>query len=152
MPYTVRPRMTSFQLQPLEARVLFAAPPPGSVITAANRQSLLNNLTLSSTLKNSLQAKLTANDLAGFDQQLLDYTRARTNVNFFFDPDDVPTLGTYVTSNIGDGGAIARADDVLAHRFPQQSDAQSYTVQLPTDIDWDNTAPSANPEFVHALH
>ena len=108
------------------------------MITAANRQTLLNNLTLSTTLKNSLQAKLTASDLAGFDQQLLDYTRTRTNVNFFFDPDDAATLGSYITTNIGDGGAVARADDILAHRFPQQSDAQTYTVQLPTDIDWDN--------------
>ena len=44
----------SFDLQQLESRVLMAAPAPGSVITAANRQTLLNNFTLSTSLKNSL--------------------------------------------------------------------------------------------------
>lgn len=132
--------------------MLLAAPPPGSVITAANRQTLLDNMTLSASLKNSLQAKLTASDLAGFDQQLLDYVRTRTTASFFFAPADAPTHATYITTNIGDGGAVARADDLKLHKFPQQSDSQTYTVQLPTDIDWDNTAPSSNPEFIHALN
>jgi hypothetical protein len=141
-----------FDLQPLEARLLFAAPPPGSVITAANRQALLDGMTISSTLRNTLQAKLTANNVAGFDTDLLNYMRTRTNASFYFAPADAASYGTYITTNIGDGGIVARADDVKAHLFPQQSDATSFTVQLPADIDWDDTAPSSNPEFIHALN
>ncbi len=141
-----------FEFQPLEARVLLAAPPPGSVITAANRQTLLNGMTLGATLRNALQAELTANDLAGFDQQLLDYMRTRGGADFYFAPGDAPSIATYITSNVGDGGAVARADHVKAHRFPEHSASATYTVQLPADIDWDNTAPSTSPEFVHALN
>ena len=147
--------MKPLEFDLLESRLLFAAPPPGSVISLANRQTLLTGMTLSASLKSSLQAKLNTNNLAGFDQQLLDYMRTRSGAGvgkFFFDPADAAADATYITTNIGDGGAPGRGDSIKTHLFPQQGDATTYTVQLPTDIDWDDTTPSSNPEFIHTLN
>src|ERR1051325_7825725 len=138
-------------IESLEARCLLSTA-PGSVITKANRQTLLSGMNLSATLKNSLQAKLNSNDLAGFDTSLLSYSNTRTNAHFFFDVADSGTIATYIKNNIGDGGAQSRADSILSHIFPEQSDATTYTVNVGSTIDWTSKAPSSNQEFLHALN
>ncbi|MGH7175913.1 MAG: heparinase II/III family protein, partial [Tepidisphaeraceae bacterium] len=146
---TVNPVAAAIHLPPHP--VTFATS-PGSVLTKANRQTLLNGLTLASSLKSSLQFKLNSDNLTGFDQQLLDYFKNRSTPDFYFATGDVAANASYITSHMGDGGAGSRADAVLAHKFPQQSSSETFTVQLPSTINWTSTAPSSNPEFVHALN
>ncbi len=137
-----------FEIQPLEPRLLMAAT-PASVLTKPIRQTLLSGLNVS--IKSSLQAKLNANDLAGFDTQLLSYMQTRPNTHFYFQLSEVPGIASYITSDIGDGGATARANDILAHTFPETSDSQTYTVSTGSTIDW-TAANASKPEFLHALN
>ena len=132
MTKSLRPRRTnlSFELSPLESRVLLAVT-PASVLTKDIRQSLLDHLTVSN--KSTLQSKLTANDLAGFDTALLSYMKARSSTHFFFQLADVAGISSYITSNVGQGGADTRANEIVAHKFPQQTSSTDYTVQLGSD-------------------
>ncbi|CAN5508454.1 hypothetical protein BH09PLA1_BH09PLA1_32770 [soil metagenome] len=125
---------------------------PGSVLTKAARQALLDSLNLSSALKNSLKSKLANNDLAGFDNGLLSYMTARTNANFFFDISNAAAIGSYINTNLGDGGAPARADQLIAHLFPSETDSTSYNVNVGPTINWTSGAASSDPEFLHTLN
>lgn len=139
------------QLDALEQRLLFATT-PGAVVTKANRQELLNAMTLSASLKNSLKSKLTNNDLAGFDSGLLSYMTARTNTNFYFDIDDTASIANYIVSNVGDGGAVSRANSLVNHLFPGAEDSTAYTVNVGTNIDWLQGSASSNADFLHILN
>lgn len=108
-----------FHLEGLEPRLCLAVT-PGSLLTKPIRQELLNNLNL--PIKDSLQAKLTANDLAGFDQSLLDYFVNRSNVHFFFDPSDVAGLVSYHNANLNTADVINGADQALAGQVSDPSD------------------------------
>lgn len=141
-------RAQPVQFQSLEGRVLMAVT-PSDVLTKPIRQALLDDLDIS--IKATLQSKLNADDLAGFDSSLHSYMLGRSSTNFFFERGEVNGIASYITSNIGDGGAVDRADDVVAHLFPEQTDSEVYTVQLPADIDWD-AAQASKPEFLHALN
>lgn len=125
---------------------------PASVLTKPIRQSLLDGLTLSSTLKNSLQSKLNSNDLAGFDTSLLSYMTTRTNAHYFFDITDASGIGTWITGNIGDGGTTARADKLVSHLFPSSDDTTTYSVNVGTNIDWVGGSASSSSEFLHTLN
>ncbi|MBC8107977.1 MAG: alginate lyase family protein, partial [Anaerolineae bacterium] len=125
---------------------------PSSVLTKAIRQTLLDGLNVYTALKNSLKSKLANNDLAGFDSGLLGYMTARTNANFFFDIDDAAAIGSYINTNLGDGGAPAHGDQLIAHLFPSNSDTTSYSANAGSTINWTSGAASSDPEFLHTLN
>ena len=125
---------------------------PATVLTKANRQTLLDGLNVYTNLKNSLKSKLANNDLAGFDSGLLSYMNSRSNVNFFFDIDDTGAIGNYIDTNLGDGGAPAHGDQLIAHMFPGNDDSTSYTTNVGTTINWTSGAVSSDPEFLHTLN
>src|SRR4051812_22597171 len=89
----------------LERRLLMAAT-PASVLTKANRQALLDGMTISTTLRTNLQNNLNANNVGQFDAALLTYSQSRANVHYFFAISEVPTIATYIVNNVGDGGSI----------------------------------------------
>src|SRR5437016_5065208 len=93
----------------LERRV-FLSTDPAAVLTKANRQTLLNGMTLSAGLKTSLQNSLNSNNLSAFDTSLLSYMTSRTNAHFFFDVSDAASIGSYINSTVGDGGSVSRAN------------------------------------------
>src|SRR4051812_1322187 len=138
-------------IEPLEGR-LFLSTDPAVVLTKANRQTLLTGMNLSATLKNSLQGSLNSNNLAAFDTSLLNYMTSRTNAHFFFDIANSASIATYITSNVGDGGAVSRANQLVSHVFPSSTDSTTYTVNVGTDIDWTNGSASTDPNFLHTLN
>jgi hypothetical protein len=108
-----------FEIQWLESRTLLAVT-PADVLTKPMRQELLNELSIN--IKASLQSELNANDLAGFDQQLLDFFEARTGSHFFFDPDEIPGLVSYHNTELNPSDVISRADEALANNNTDPSD------------------------------
>jgi hypothetical protein len=144
---------TSVQVHALESRVLLAAS-PADVLTGAMRQTLLDNMVLGAERQRSLKHKLRAHDHAAFDQQLLDYTRARDTGKFFFDVDHdtIASYAGYITESLSPGSDIERADKVLGNRYPEQDSSADATVRVPEDVDWDSARYSSNPETVHTLN
>lgn len=136
-------------MQSLEPRTFLAAT-PAQVLTPAIRQNLLNHLNIS--IKSSLQAKLTANNVAGFDADLLAYMQTRTGAHFFFDPADIGDYVTYINANLNTSDVIDHSNSVLNNLYPEQDSSQTYTVSVPADVDWDNTGYSSNPETIHTLN
>ena len=134
-----------------------ASPRPdtlGAAFDSTERQTLLNRLTnLSGSERSTLQTKLNAS-VSQFDSALATYFQTRTNTNFFFDPSDVSTDSSFITTNhVSYSGIQANGDAVSdSHLFPDQTDADTFTVQLPTNIDWTNGKLSTNTEFLHALN
>ena len=146
------PRCCEVQL--LESRFLLAST-PAQVLTAGMRTTLLDNLSLAPELHKSLRHKLRTSNLAAFDQQLLAYMVGRDTGKFFFDvdADTVGRYADYIVENLNPGAdALLRADRVLDNLYPEQDSSADYTVELPVDVDWDNTRYSSNPETVHALN
>jgi hypothetical protein len=136
----------------LAARRVGAAP----TLTLADRQELLRNWIGSNAAQ--LQADLDASDTTAFDDHLLAYVRGRTNVHYYFDPSDAGGIKTFID---GDGGLrnqrtakIAKADNIIAHQFPELVSSSTYGVQLPAGtIDWINQpATSTNTEFRYTLN
>ena len=82
------------------------------------------------------------------------YFQTRSNVNFFFDPADASNDASYInTNNISYSDILSRADSVVdSHLFPDQTNADTYTVDLPNNIDWTDSSYSTNTEFLHALN
>jgi hypothetical protein len=141
----------SFELDPLEPRLLMTAS-PGDVLTGPLRQTLLDNISLSVRLRRSLQHKLDTSNPAGFDQQLLDYTRGRAGRHFFFRPDEVPDYVAYINANVGTDEVFYRADAILSNLYPEQNGVELFTVRLPSDVDWNYQGYSSNPETIHAVN
>src|SRR5262245_48413462 len=91
------------EVQALERRLMFAVTPGspradslGKAFDAGERQILLNRLThLDAATRSSLQTKLN-NGVGQFDNALLGYMRGRTGPNFFFDPDEINQLGSFI--------------------------------------------------------
>jgi hypothetical protein len=110
------------QVQPLEPR-LFLAATPADVLTGAMRQALLDNLNLSASRERSLKHKLRTGDHAAFDQQLLDYMRARETGRYFFDVDNdtIHEYADYIAESLSPGSDIERADKVLDTSTPSRT-------------------------------
>ena len=167
------PRRTSFE--PLEQRLslsvapLAAAPAHVSVVASlgvkrnaaptlsvADRQELLNNWVGSDAA--TLRTLLANGDTAGFDNELLSYMRNRTNVHYFFDPNDATGILNFINSDSGlvnqKNAKIAKADNILNHMFPELVGSSTYGVQLPAGtVDWINQpASSTNTEFRYTLN
>ena len=148
-------------LEAMEKRTMLSSTPAGpraetmgAAFDKGERQALLDRLThLSSTTRSTLQTKLNAS-ATQFDNALLGYFQNRTTASFFFDPADAASYGGFiVTNNVSYSQIQSFADDVTDfHLFPQQSGAATYTVDLPNDIDWADSSPSSNPEYLHALN
>jgi hypothetical protein len=147
-------------VQTLEKRLLFATAPAtpradtlGAVFDATERQTLLNRMTnLSSTERSTLQTDLNKS-LVKFDNALLNYMRARSNVNFYFDPANTSAIGSFIkNNNISYTQIQTDADAVVNHLFPAQSSSTNYDVQLPASINWVKPGGSSNAEFLHTLN
>jgi hypothetical protein len=84
--------------------------------------------------------------------------RGRTSARYFFGPDELPAYVEFIQSKRGELMANVRthqqlADNVLAHRFPEQVSTSRYGVQLGSKIDWDRQPnPTTNPNFLAALN
>ncbi len=131
--------------------VMFAAT-PASVLTKANRQTLLNGLSLPSGTKSTLTSRLAANDLAGFDSTLLSYMTSRSSSHWYFALSDAGSIGNYIQSNVGDGGAVSHADQLLQHMFPSGDDSTTYSYNAGTNVDWDNSGASGVTNVLHTLN
>src|SRR4051812_9936146 len=151
----------TIQIQALEQRLLFVSTPAtpradslGATFDNTERQALLDRLTnLPSGTKSSLQTKLNTS-VSQFDSALLTYMRNRSGPNFFFDPADVDSIGSYiVTNHVSYTDVKTHADAVVdSHLFPDQSSSADYTVDLASTINWITPGGSANPEFLHSLN
>ena len=145
-----RPHSALFELQPLESRVFLsadAATPaadavpfaataavqpavslqalaPADVLTKGMRQNLLNHWT--GVNRASLQAKLNANQLGAFDAALLEYMRERPGQTFVFKQSDVGEIVDFINDELSTAFVIGHADDLVAHRFPEQGNSDSY--------------------------
>src|SRR5437764_1262989 len=84
----------SAAIDSLERRVLMSAT-PSSLLTKPIRQTLLNGMTLSASLKNTLQNDLNTNALSAFDTAVLNYMQTRTNAHWFFDVASAGSIATY---------------------------------------------------------
>jgi hypothetical protein len=148
-------------VEKLEDRVLFALTPAsprpdtlGATFDKSERVDLLARLTMiNSGTYLSLQSSLNANDISGFDSTLLSYMRNRTTASYFFDDSQAGSIASYASSNLSVASQIQHADWITDDRlFPEQSSADTYTVALPSNINWSDTSPSTNPEFPYALN
>lgn len=144
--------------QPMKSGATMAARKVGSTptLTLADRQELLRNWVGPNA--SQLAADLAASDTTAFDNDLLAYMRSRTNVHYYFDPSDAGGILSFINN---DGGLrnqraakIAKADDIIAHKFPELVSSTTYGVQLPAGtVDWINQpASSTNSEFRYTLN
>lgn len=148
-----------FELQSLEKRVLMSGATPQAVIPATVTPSALLNQTVrtalvgrlpSGGLKNTL-APLVSNASA-FDTALLNHMRTKVDARFYFGPNSIDDFASYIVSKNLEGNAEGLADDLLLHKFPEQGDGSTYPVQLPNNIDWDNTSYNSLSEFLPGLN
>lgn len=148
-------------LQALEPRVLMAITPAapradglGAVFDGTERRLLLDRLTnLSPTVRSDLVSRL--NDRTGrFDTGLLSYMRGRSGPKWFVDPSEIAGVGSFIANNnISYTDIRNRSNTIVdSHKFPEQSSAKTYTVQVPAEIDWVTPGVSDNPEFLHTLN
>lgn len=125
-------------------------------LSLADRQELLRNWVGSDAA--TLSSLLAAGDTAGFDNELLNYMRTRTNRNYFFDPADAAGILNFINADSGlvnqKNAKIAKADNIVAHMFPELVGSTTYAVQLPAGtVDWLNQpASSTNTEFRYTLN
>jgi hypothetical protein len=125
-------------------------------LSLADRQELLKNWVGSDAA--TLSSLLAAGDAAGFDNELLAYMRARTNRQYFFDPADASGILSFINADSGlvnqKNARIARANNIVAHMFPELVGSTTYGVQLPAGtVDWLNQpASSTNTEFRYTLN
>lgn len=145
--------------QSLEVRLLMvstpASPRPdslGSAFDSTERQTIIDRFDNAGSQQTTLQTKLNSSTGA-FDTQLLSYLKSRTNAKWFFDDSKLSTNVSYINANLSFSDAASRADSVVnSHLFPDQSSAETYTVDLPTNVNWQSGSASTNPEFLHALN
>lgn len=155
-----RPQRKLFELSPLEARVFLtstpASPRPeslGGAFDKGERQVLVDRFDNNPSQQSTLQTKLNTSSTQ-FDNTLHNYIQSRTNAKWFFDDSDTADYVSFLlgtTVNYTD--TVGRADDVVEfHKFPEQTNAESYDVDLGTDVNWITPGGSSNPEFLHALN
>jgi predicted outer membrane repeat protein len=170
------PRELWFNLQPLERRLFLSVASPAQAVdkmaspaaihatpatstptlTVADRQELLKNWVGSDAA--TLSTLLAANDTAGFDAELLNYMKTRTNVHYYFAPADATGIINFINGDSGlvnqKNAKIAKADAVLAHKFPELVGSETYAIQLPAGtIDWLNQpAATTDTEFRYTLN
>jgi hypothetical protein len=131
-------------------------------LSANDRLALLNNWIGSdaATLRSLYNTGVGSGDFSGFDNELLNYMRTRTNRKYFFAPSDAAGILTFINN---DGGLrnqraakVAKADAILAHQFPELVSSTSYDVQLPAGtVDWINqpaATVTTNTEFRYTLN
>ncbi|MDB5319825.1 MAG: heparinase [Phycisphaerales bacterium] len=161
--------------EPLESRIQFssAAPAPAilagtslraSTVTAStahvatalthtDRRALIARF--SGDLAASLRKTLRHSGDAAFDASLLKYMARRAGPVYFYNGRQLPRYADFVNQILPQevASTLDKADAILAHRFPEQINSESYTVQLGTAIDWD-VAPRTtdNPDFLHSLN
>ncbi|MDB5323851.1 MAG: Heparinase family protein, partial [Phycisphaerales bacterium] len=166
----------SAALEPLERRLCLSAAPAlaalaspaaspgraitpkasGPALTLADRQELLANWVGSD--KATLTSLLNANNTAGFDNELLNYMKTRTNRHYFFDTSDAAGILNFINGDSGlvnqKNAKIAKADNILAYLFPDAVSSTSYTIQLSAGtVDWLNQpSTSTNTEFLYVLN
>ena len=146
-------------IRSLEPRILMvstpATPRPDSLGTAfdkTERQIIVDRFDNAGAQQATLQSKLNISS-ASFDTQLLSYLKSRTNAHWYFDESKLASQVSYIKSNLSHVDVTARANSVVnSHLFPDQSSAETYTVDLPANVNWQSGAASTNPEFIHALN
>lgn len=146
-------------LQPLERRLLMvstpASPRPDSLGAAfdnGERQIIIDRFDNAGAQQSTLQSKLNIN-AGSFDTQLRSYLKSRTNAKWYFDDSELTSNVSYIQSNLSYSDVTTRANSVVdSHLFPEQSNSETYTVDLPTNVNWQSGAASSNPEFLHALN
>ncbi|MDQ3438848.1 MAG: hypothetical protein M3478_00695, partial [Planctomycetota bacterium] len=124
---------------------------PSESLGASVRPTLVNRIG-DATLKAQLDPL--KNSPAAFDQALLNHMRAVTTDRFFFGPANAGDLAArlaFISAGSLQNSAVANADNIMLHRFPQQSGA-AYNVQVADTIDFDNTSYSTNEEFLPHLN
>lgn len=107
----------------LEPRVLLAT--PGSIqpdtfssFDKGERQALVARMThlpSQSTYASKIGSG-TSTQLRDFDNSLRGYMQSRSNVEYFFDSDEVAGLSTFIKQNLDYGDVIADADDLINNR------------------------------------
>ena len=139
--------------QPAAVRATPMAGTP--TLTVADRQELLANWIGPNAA--ALQSYLTSGNTAAFDAELLNYMKTRTNRHYLFDPADATGIINFINADGGlvnqKNGKIGRANNIVSHLFPELVNSSTYTVQLPTNIDWLNQpATTTNTEFRYTLN
>ncbi len=148
-------------VEALESRVHFALTPAsprpdtlGAAFDKTERQALLTRLSnLPSGTYNTLNSNLNSNDINAFDTNLLNYMKSRTTADYFFDPANAGSIASYISGNLSTAGQVQNANWITDSRlFPAQGSADSFDVQLPANINWSDTSPSSNPEYIYTLN
>jgi hypothetical protein len=126
-------------------------PTVSSLLSKAIRQDIINHW--GGANKAFLQTKLNTGNGA-FDGALLAYMQSRAGQTFYWNPSDVAGNVSWIQTNLNTAGVLANADDILAHRFPEQGNSASYDVQLAGGvINWSTKpATTSNQEFVPTLN
>ncbi len=122
-------------------------------LTITDRKQLISHLT--DPLASSLRKTLRHSGPSAFDATLLHYMIRRQGPAFFFNPKRLPEYVSYINQNLSGvvPQTLTKADAVLSHQFPEQLNSDSYSIQLPTAIDWDaSPKATSNPNFLHALN
>src|SRR5438552_486448 len=126
-------------------------PTPSDLLTKTVRQNFLNHW--SGSNKADLQAKLDANKLGAFDDALLAYMQARGGQTFFWNLSDIAGIVSFINTNLATASTIGHADDIVAHKFPQQSGSATYDVQLPAGvIDWTTQPAGVTSDFPQTMN
>jgi hypothetical protein len=159
------------QFEPLEGRVLLSsvvislAPAPdaagvkrasveaGLTLTRTDRRNLIRHL--NAPLALSLSKTLRHSGDAAFDATLLQHMIRRDGPNYFYNgrvmARDTAFIKQFLSPRVPI--EVAKADAILAHKFPEQINAAAFNVQLPAKIDWDAQPKTTdNPDFLHALN
>src|SRR5258706_6470414 len=163
--------MSGLFFKPPESRVQFsssvaaAAPPLDAPAPAAVRRSSDTSTVglptrtdrraliakFSGALAGSLRKTLRPSGDAAFDDSLLDYMVHRAGPFYFYNGRQLPRYADFVNQILPQevASTLDKADAILAHRFPEQINSETYTIQLGTAIDWD-VAPRTtdNPDFL----
>lgn len=129
------------------------APEVTVAITASDRRELLSHFF--GDVHASLRKTLRHSGAAAFDASLLKYMVRRAGPSYFFNGHQLARTMEMANRTQIDGIGRVRnhADDVLAHRFPEQVNSDEYTVQLGDNVDWDALpAATDNADFLHSLN
>ena len=158
------------QFEPLEGRVLLssvvtsagsapdagvkrASVEAGLTLTRTDRRNLIGHL--NAPLALSLVKTLRHSGNAAFDATLLQHMIRRDGPNYFYNGRVMARNTAFIKQFLSPRVPIqlAKADAILAHKFPEQINAATYGVQLPATIDWDSKPKTTdNPDFLHALN
>src|SRR4051812_33775623 len=111
-PFTLAPALAA---SPAAAQGVKRTSAP--TLSLADRQELLKNWVGSDAA--TLSSLLAAGDAAGFDNELLNYMRTRTNRHYFFEPSDASGILSFINADSGlvnqKNAKIAKANNIVAH-------------------------------------